>query len=83
MSNNNAPNSMFSLKSILEKEKLDNTNFMNWYRNLKIVLRVKSKDYVLEKPIPDEPAQQNGLGRRNWRNMLMILPKFLASCLHP
>ena len=67
--NNNTPNSPFSLKSILEKDKLDNTNFMNWYRNLKIVLRAESKMYVLEQPIPDEPPQQAGPGR----SMLMIL----------
>ena len=64
--NNNNPNSPFSLKSILEKDKLDNTNFMNWYRNLKIVLRAESKMSVLEQPIPDEPEQQAGPVRRKW-----------------
>ena len=29
----------FALKSILEKDKLNGTNFTTWYRNLRIVLK--------------------------------------------
>jgi hypothetical protein len=57
-------NSLFSLKSILEKEKLNGTNFMDWYRNLKIVLKADKKLYILEGPIPEEPTTRTGAGRQ-------------------
>jgi hypothetical protein len=40
--------STFSLQSILEKEKLNGTNFIDWYPNLRIVLMQEKKEYVLE-----------------------------------
>ena len=40
--------------SVLEKEKLNGTNFIDWYRNLRIVLRQEKKEYVLEQPYPDD-----------------------------
>lgn len=46
--------SSFNLRSILEKEKLSGTNFIDWYRNLRIVLKQEKKEYVLELPYPDE-----------------------------
>ena len=48
-------NSSFNLWSILEKEKLNETNFVDWNRNLRIVLRQEKKEYVLDTPYPDEP----------------------------
>ena len=45
-----------SLRSILEKDKLNGTNFLNWYRNLRIVLRQERKEYILDQPIPEEPT---------------------------
>ena len=45
-----------SLRSILEKDKLNGTNFLDWFRNLRIVLKQERKTYVLERPIPEEPA---------------------------
>ena len=54
-----APNSTqlssFALRSILEKDKLNGTNFTNWYRNLRIALKLDKKDHVLDEPLPDEP----------------------------
>nr|CAE03845.1 OSJNBb0089K06.4 [Oryza sativa Japonica Group] len=44
--------SNFNLRSILEKEKLTGTNFMDWYRNLRIVLRQEHKEFVLTQPFP-------------------------------
>jgi hypothetical protein len=41
-------NSIFNLRSILEKEKLNGTNFIDWYRNRRIVLRQEKKEYVLD-----------------------------------
>src|SRR3954466_8764322 len=53
-----APNttSPFSLRSILDKDKLNGKNYMDWVRNLRIVLRSDKKEKVLDTPIPDEPA---------------------------
>ena len=47
---------ILSLRSVLEKEKLNGTNFLDWFRNLRIVLKHERKAYVLDRPIPDEPA---------------------------
>ncbi|XP_022008408.1 uncharacterized protein LOC110907786 [Helianthus annuus] len=58
--------SQFSLKSILEKDKLNHSNFMDWHRNLKIVLKAESKLYVLETPVPDEPINQQTVAYRNY-----------------
>ena len=45
-----------SLRSVLEKDKLDGLNFLDWHRNLRIVLKQERKLYALESEIPDEPA---------------------------
>ncbi|KAI5399564.1 hypothetical protein KIW84_064774 [Lathyrus oleraceus] len=42
------------LRSILDKEKLSGTNFLDWHRNLRIVLKHDKKLYVLEKLVPEE-----------------------------
>ena len=54
MASNNASN--LSLRSILEKDKLNGTNFFDWYRNLRIVLKQESKEHVLDQPVPNELA---------------------------
>ncbi|KAJ1283728.1 hypothetical protein BS78_03G148600 [Paspalum vaginatum] len=46
----------FNLRSILDKEKLFGTNFTNWYRNLRIVLKQEKKEYILEQPYPKDVA---------------------------
>ena len=48
--------STLSLRSILEKDKLTGTNFLDWFRNVRIVLTQERKLYVLENPIPAQPA---------------------------
>ena len=45
-----------SLRSILEKDKLNGTNFLDWYRNLRIVLKQERKEYILNQPILEERA---------------------------
>ena len=47
----------FSLRSVLEKDKLNGTNFIDWSRNLRIVLKQEKKLEVLEHPLPNEPAR--------------------------
>ncbi|KAK8662487.1 hypothetical protein V6N13_092060 [Hibiscus sabdariffa] len=50
MANNN-----LSLRSLLKKEKLNGINFLDWFRNLRIVLKQERKEYVIEEPVPSEP----------------------------
>ncbi|XP_074559939.1 uncharacterized protein LOC141815992, partial [Curcuma longa] len=51
----NTSNSL-SLRSVLDKDKLNGANFLDWYRNLRIVLKQERKLYVLEQSIPEPPA---------------------------
>ncbi|XP_017621005.2 uncharacterized protein LOC108465196 [Gossypium arboreum] len=43
------------LRSVLENDKLNGLNFLDWFRNLRIVLKQERKLYVIEKSPPDEP----------------------------
>jgi len=47
--------SNFNLRSILDREKLNRTNFVDWNQNLRIVLKQEKKEYVLDTPYPEEP----------------------------
>ncbi|KAL4363528.1 hypothetical protein GQ457_04G019220 [Hibiscus cannabinus] len=49
-------NNMISLRSLLEKEKINGINFLDWFRNLRIVLKQERKEYVIEKPVPNDPS---------------------------
>ncbi|KAK8554244.1 hypothetical protein V6N13_073172 [Hibiscus sabdariffa] len=51
MANNN-----LSLRLLLEMEKLNGINFLDWFRNLRIVLKHERKEYVIEEPVLDEPT---------------------------
>ncbi|KAD5318112.1 hypothetical protein E3N88_18058 [Mikania micrantha] len=66
--NNNAnPNvHNLSLRTILEKERLNHGNFMDWYRNLRIVPKQEKKSYVLDDPIPDQPDEDNVEAFNDW-----------------
>ena len=55
MASNNS--NTFSLRTVLEKDKLNGTNFIDWSRNLKIVLRQEKKLEVLDQPLPAKPAR--------------------------
>ena len=45
----------FKFSSILDREKLNNTNFLDWQRNLRIVLKYEEKESVLDNPLPVLP----------------------------
>ena len=45
-----------SLRSVLEKDKLNGLNFLDWFHNLRIVLKQERKLYVIEQPLPNEPS---------------------------
>ena len=40
----------------MEKDKLNGVNYLDWNRNLRIVLKHERKEYVLDNAIPEEPA---------------------------
>ncbi|KAJ9544508.1 hypothetical protein OSB04_024215 [Centaurea solstitialis] len=54
-----------SLRSILEKDKLTGSNFLDWERNLMIVLRHERKWYVLEEPLGEAPPANALAAARN------------------
>ncbi|GJX16291.1 retrotransposon protein, putative, ty1-copia subclass [Tanacetum coccineum] len=45
-----------AFRSMFEREKLSGNNFNNWFRQLKLVLRVEKKMHVIEQPLPAAPA---------------------------
>ena len=55
----------FALRSILESNKLNETNYVDWIRNLRIVLRAANKEDVLDNPLPEEPATNAPAAERN------------------
>jgi len=70
----------FTLHSILEKEKLNRTNYMDWICNLRIVLRVEKKEDVLDNPLPEEPEEGASAAER--KHVMWIL-KGVALCSRP
>ncbi|GJR80255.1 retrotransposon protein, putative, ty1-copia subclass [Tanacetum coccineum] len=47
-----------AFRSMFEREKLSGTNFNDWLRRLKLVLRVEKKMFVIEQPIPLAPSSE-------------------------
>nr|GEY06038.1 hypothetical protein [Tanacetum cinerariifolium] len=87
MTTSSANNSVF--KGFFEKQKLTGFNFINWYRQLRIILSIEDKLNYLEKPIP--PAlnyNMHSLGKtiNKLHAMLKLyeqtLPKNNAPALH-
>ena len=68
----------FALKSILEKDKLNGTNFTTWYRNLRI---------VLEDPLLEEPADNASATTKNAYQKLvdesMEISCLMLACMDP
>ncbi|GJY06182.1 hypothetical protein Tco_0373236 [Tanacetum coccineum] len=59
-----------TIKSILQHEKLTGPNFMNWYRNLRIILRSKGKLAHLEQPLIPLPCPVASQAARDAYNTL-------------
>ena len=55
-----ARNNTTPLAAILEKEKLheSGTNFVDWYRNVRIVLKGAKKEYVIEQTLRNPPSAE-------------------------
>ncbi|GJT70900.1 hypothetical protein Tco_1030186 [Tanacetum coccineum] len=51
-------NSVF--RSFFEKQKLTRPNFIDWYKQLRLVLSTEDKENYLEHPIPAAPVAQPG-----------------------
>ncbi|KAK8670687.1 hypothetical protein V6N13_037305 [Hibiscus sabdariffa] len=82
MENNN-----LSLRSLLEKENLNGINFLDWFRNLRIVLKQERKEYVIEETIPDEPTTNASRAdkdkfKKHMDDMLDVSCLMLASMTH-
>ncbi|GJZ40605.1 hypothetical protein Tco_0587491 [Tanacetum coccineum] len=45
-----------AFRSMFEREKLSGNNFNDWFRQLKLFLRVEKKMYVIEQPLPAAPT---------------------------
>ena len=53
------------LVTILNQNKLTGSNYVNWKRNLDIVLTAKEHKYVLTKPCPSLPSLDAPLEKKN------------------
>ncbi|GKB06684.1 hypothetical protein Tco_0834917 [Tanacetum coccineum] len=58
MTTSSANNSVF--RDFFEKQKLTRPNFIDWYRQLRIVLSIEDKLNYLEQPIPPAPVAPKG-----------------------
>ncbi|GJZ74501.1 retrotransposon protein, putative, ty1-copia subclass [Tanacetum coccineum] len=56
--------------SMFEREKLSRANFNDWFRLLKLVLRVEKKMFVIEQPIPPAPPTYSEYLRSRMRYMI-------------
>src|SRR6185437_9529022 len=77
----------FSLRSVLENDKLNGTNYADWIRNLRIILRAEKKEHVLDTQLPEEPAddapaEEKTDYRKTFDNNLEVSCLMLA-CMEP
>lgn len=63
--NNNNNHNNFNLRSLMEKEKLNDTNFLDWYRNLRVVLKFEGKIKIIEEPLPNPPSETATAAQQN------------------
>ena len=68
-------NQPFTLRSILEKDKLNGTNYVDWIHNLRIVLRAEKKEEILDTPLPVEPTDNAPAAEKmlTRRHVMLIL----------
>ena len=74
---------MFSnvnLRSILDNNKLINPNFLDWFRNLKIVLMIEKIVYVLNRSLPKCPHVDASNSDQN-AYQKHVLDSKIASCI--
>ncbi|GJR99872.1 hypothetical protein Tco_0316381 [Tanacetum coccineum] len=66
MTTSSANNSVF--RGFFEKQKLTGPNFIDWYRQLRIVLSIEDKLNYLEQPLPPVPVAPEEI-QRNLENL--------------
>ena len=69
------------LATILNQNKLTGPNYVDWKRNLDIVLTAKEHKYVLTQPCPDFPNPDTSLDERNRYNRCINLMIWLSAIL--
>nr|GEU85379.1 retrotransposon protein, putative, Ty1-copia subclass [Tanacetum cinerariifolium] len=70
-----------AFRLMFEREKLSGNNFNDWFRQLKLVLKVEKKMYVIEQPIP--LLLQLILQQMCWQNemqYMMLIMRWLVLC---
>ncbi|GJT94395.1 retrotransposon protein, putative, ty1-copia subclass [Tanacetum coccineum] len=67
MTTSSANNSVF--RGFFEKQKLTGPNFIDWYRQLRIVLSIEDKLNYLEQPLPPAPVAPRPEIQRNLENL--------------
>ena len=77
MATNNTPT--LSMLSVLEKDKLNGTNFLDWHRNLRIVLVQERKLSVLDEPVANAPRAQRDTYIKNQSDSVDIKCLMLAT----
>ncbi|PWA79621.1 zinc finger, CCHC-type [Artemisia annua] len=70
-----------SLRYLLEEEKLNETNFLDWHRHLRIVLRFEGKMTIVEQPLPPRPEDDATTAMRNAWHMLNSEQKKIAKLM--
>ncbi|GJZ48054.1 hypothetical protein Tco_0601886 [Tanacetum coccineum] len=65
-----------AFRSMFEREKLSKNNFNDWFRQLKLVLRVEKKMYVIEQPLPVAHAADSQAQEKAASKALPVLPGF-------
>ena len=56
MATSSATSGGLSLRPLLDKVKLNGTNYLEWNRNPMIVFRIERKEHVLDQATPEVPA---------------------------
>ncbi|GJU95380.1 retrotransposon protein, putative, ty1-copia subclass [Tanacetum coccineum] len=64
---------------MFEREKLSSSNFNDWFRSPKTVLRVEKKLFVIEQPVPPTPPIDSKYFHSGMRFMMLIM-RLLVLC---
>ncbi len=76
-------NVVLNFNAFLEKTKLkdDGSNYTDWVQNLRIILIVAKKDYVLEAPLGEAPIPKNQDVMNAWQSRADVLPRSVRHAL--
>ncbi|GJW39502.1 hypothetical protein Tco_0065347 [Tanacetum coccineum] len=65
---------------MFERENISGSNYNDWFRSPKMVLRVEKKLFVIEQPISPAPHAESKYMRSGMRFMMLII-RLLVLCL--